>query len=346
MGGIPYEHALFLLKLIISRIYNVLEAVSNGYIHVLDENLNAQYILLSDNLTGLLGREDLKELRKDIAIDLLPKHLFEPADEMETWWECVGQVRIMSFIGDVESAWVRAGQGIFSIPGWLGHYFDHIDATTIQHKKEKAAEWERIMKNLEERKARGEFSFDGGSPTPPAPNKIKTDNILKVEIVSAPEFRIKDADESVVTKGKRKIGLPKFAPTDWSSVSWRFLDQQNVLLSGGKKTSIADYEGLGFSNDKKNAPNRAWRFLLEMAESGGETKTLPTPIPDNIKQLKRQVSDRLKTIFKNDTDPFYDANETKTYKAKFTLIPPDTEAVPKKDDLGIEEFLDGMTDSG
>ena len=339
LRGIPREHALFLLKLIISRIYYILEAVSTGYIHVMDDNLNAKYVLLSDNLSGILGREDFKELKNDLGAELLPKHLFEPADEMETWWECGGQAGIMSFIGDVESAWVRAGQRAFSIPGWLGHYFDHIDATTTQHKKDKAEKWGRIMKNFEERKARGEFSFDGKPPIPPAPSEKKSDNVLKVEIVAAPEFRVRDIDESVVSKGKRKVSLPKFKPTDWSFVSWRFIDDRNVLLGAEKKTVTADYEGLGFSNDKSNSPNRAWRFLLEMAKHGGETEVLGAPIPDTIKQVKRQAADRLKTIFKNDTDPFYDPSETRRYRAKFKLIPPETESEASRDDLGIHEAL-------
>ncbi len=165
---------------------------------------------------------------------------------------------------------------------------------------------------------------------------------LKVEIIGMPEIRTSDTNESVVVKGKKRINLPHFSRTDWAAVSWRFIDERNVLLTGGNKKVSVDYEGLGFSNAKKNTPDKAWFFLFDMAQRGGETQTLPTPIPDKIKQAKQRFADLLRNIFKNDTDPFYDSRESKTYKAKFKLTSPEIEPSTNKDDLGIQEFWEEM----
>ncbi len=161
----------------------------------------------------------------------------------------------------------------------------------------------------------------------------------KIEITAMPELQFRNVEDNSLTKGKKRIHLPKFKPTDWSKISIRFLDEQNVLINTDKKEQVvSDYEALGFADEKRNKPNLAWMFFYGLAQNNGETEPLPTPIPDNIKQQKRQLSDRLKTIFKNDTDPFYDPTETRIYKIKINLIPPQSEN-EEKDKLGVREYL-------
>lgn len=332
--GISYEQALFLIKLVFGHIFRILEAVSTGYIYIVDENLNAKYVLLSDDLNGLLKRKDFEELKKELPPDLLPKHLFEPVDEMDVWWEHGGQSGMMSFIGDIEAAWVRAGQQTFPLPEWLIQYFNDIDNATIQHRKNKATQWEHITKNIEERKARGEFSFEQ-----PQKQEGEKERILKLEISKMPELVIRNAEDNIFTKGKKRIHLPKFKSTDWAKITIRFLDERNVLINADKKEQVvADYETLGFADEKRDKPNMAWAFFRGLAQNNGETRPLPNPIPDSIKQQKKQLSDRLITIFKNDTPPFYDLTEKRTYKIKINLIPPQSED-EKSDKYGTREYL-------
>jgi hypothetical protein len=112
-----------------------------------------------------------------------------------------------------------------------------------------------------------------------------------------------------------------------------------VLINADKKEQVvSDYEALGFADEKRGKPNLAWMFFYGLSQNNGETKPLPTPIPDNIKQQKRQLSDRLKTIFKNDTDPFHDPTDTRVYKIKINLIPPQSED-EKPDRYGTREYL-------
>jgi len=173
----------------------------------------------------------------------------------------------------------------------------------------------------------------------PSVETRKIDITQKMEITAMPEVVFRNAEDSTLTKGKKRIRLPKFKPTDWAKITIRFLDEQNVLINADKKEQVvADYEALGFADEKRNKPNLAWKFFYGLAQNKGETKQLPTPIPDTIKQQKRQLSDRLKTIFKNDTDPFYDPTDTHIYKIKINLIPPQYEG-EEADELGIREHL-------
>lgn len=161
----------------------------------------------------------------------------------------------------------------------------------------------------------------------------------KLELVM-PELKVKMVEESAIIKGKKRIHLPKFKPTDWSKISIRFLDKFNVLITTDKKEMTpSDYEALGFADEKRDKPNTAWTLLYGLSQNNGETGQLGVPIPETIRQHKKQLSDRLKLIFKNDTDPFYDPTETHTYKIKIELIPPQTED-KESDKYKTKEYLE------
>lgn len=168
---------------------------------------------------------------------------------------------------------------------------------------------------------------------------------IRIEISKMPDLNIKNTETNIIQKGKKKIHLPKFKTTDWSKIEMRFLSERDVLITTDKKeVTTADYEMLGFSDDKKNKPNTAWAFLFGLSKSNGETSKLPKPIPDTIRQHKLSIAQKLKAIFNNETDPFYDSAETQTYKIKIKLIPPQVED-EKEDQYGTREYLkDTMTE--
>lgn len=163
----------------------------------------------------------------------------------------------------------------------------------------------------------------------------------KIEITAMPELLVRNTEDTIIAKGKKRIHFPKFNSTEWSKVTIRFLNDRDVIITADKKQVTADYSSLGFADEKQDKPNTAWMFLFGLTKNNGETGILQTPISDIIRQQKRQVADKLKTIFKNDTDPFYDPTESHIYKIKINLIPPQTEDI--KDDLGIQEYLNDTT---
>lgn len=161
---------------------------------------------------------------------------------------------------------------------------------------------------------------------------------LKIEISKIPDLNIKSVEDNVLQKGKKRIHLPKFRPTDWAKITIRFINERDVLITADKKQVQSDYESLGFADDKKKKPNTAWAFLFGLSKSNGETVKLPKPIPETIRQHKTSLAQKLKAIFKNETDPFYDSTETQTYKIKIQLIPPQTDEI-SLDKYGTQEYL-------
>lgn len=156
-------------------------------------------------------------------------------------------------------------------------------------------------------------------------HRFENGDPFKMAITEMPELQVRNIEDTPIPKGKKRVHLPKFSPTDWGKIEWRFIDERHVVITAGKKQVPSDYEALGFKDDKRDKPNTAWALLLRLAQNNGETQQLPTPIPDTIKQHKRQLAERLKAIFKNDTDPFYEAADTRTYRIKIALLPPQTE---------------------
>jgi hypothetical protein len=154
---------------------------------------------------------------------------------------------------------------------------------------------------------------------------LKSDTPIKMEITAIPELRIKNTEESVLVKNKKRITLPKFPRTEWSKVSVHFLSERDILLSDGKDTKPADYKSLGFEDERTSKPDMAWDFLLSVAKGNGETETLLKSERETAKKRKQKVADTLRKIYKNQTDPFDDFFELKKYRALFKIIPPPTE---------------------
>jgi len=167
---LSYAQALFVLKMDVEYISNILEAASTGYLSMTDTELNAKYILLTDNMEDLLGRADLADLK--IKKPDLPEHLYQGPDEMGTWWECGGQATILGFIGDIESVWVRKGQQRFPISIALSKQFFETDEIISKHKKYKAEKWEKLVKNID-----GEQE----SETQPKTQKVLHEHIHRVD---------------------------------------------------------------------------------------------------------------------------------------------------------------------
>lgn len=142
--------------------------------------------------------------------------------------------------------------------------------------------------------------------------------------------------EGAVIKNKKKVVLPKFPPTPWQQISIRFITDEDVLITTPKKQLSSNYESLGFSNDKEKKPNTAWVLLSVIAKNHGEIK-VPKPIPDTLRQQKRQLADQLKLIFRNEQDPFEDVSEVNAYRLKIKL---ETFSEEKPDDpFGSQEYI-------
>jgi len=281
-------------------------------------DLNDAYLFLSDKIEKMLEKLNLEHyeisLYRPFNTDLY---------SAEIEWNGNGDV--MDFRIGPKLSWDAIRPTLYKV---------HSDITKILNLSEEDKEMTNEEKRIEEITtliSQKRIQKENGE-------KKVHDKTMKIEISKMPELNIKNVDDTSIVKGKKKIALPKFSATAWGKVQIRFIDENNVYITADKKTATADYEGLGFRNDKNGKPNTAWKFLLELAKNNGETPVISSPIPDTIKNQKRVLSDRLKTIFKNDTDPFDDFSQSKTYKIKIKLIPPSQDI--KDDKYGIKDYID------
>lgn len=166
--------------------------------------------------------------------------------------------------------------------------------------------------------------------------KKKTNEILERIAVE----KEKNADE-VIRKGKKKIYLPHFGPTNWSKVSIRFISEQDILIDANGTAKPATCESLGFLNDKDKRPNKEWNTILEMAKNNGVWEIL-SPISDKDRARKYKITHFFQKLFKNESDPFRAPPETEHYELKIKLIPPPLEGTSQEnDEYGIDEYVQG-----
>ena len=166
---IPYDQAIFLLKLIFGNMFKILDAIASGPIAMADEDLNEKYVLLYDAFEKLLERPDLKEFKEQVSPDLLPTHLFENWGDLDVWWE-YGNQRLMGFYGDIEKRWILSGRRVFPVIGELGILFDSVDGRVGEHNRLKNSRWNKMLKDVDERRERDEFGFASATPKPEVPD--------------------------------------------------------------------------------------------------------------------------------------------------------------------------------
>lgn len=131
-------------------------------------------------------------------------------------------------------------------------------------------------------------------------------------------LNIKNVEDNVIKKPNKKVTLPKFPRTEWSKVSITFLDERNILLSDSKNTKPTSFEGLACEDSRNGKPDASWKFLLELSITNGQTPTLNKKEREKNKKQKQKITDILRKIFDNDTDPF-EKEVGGIYKAKFNI---------------------------
>lgn len=146
------------------------------------------------------------------------------------------------------------------------------------------------------------------------------DGLLKDYLVNFLDKKRRDRDpqDRNLVRRKNKVSLIGFPRTEWAKVSLKFIDDTNALLSDSRETKPIVPESIGCIDGRNQKTDNAWVFLLSVARGEGSTK--PLRKIDRIAQVKQKqkITDILRKIFKNDTDPF-EAEKGGIYKAKFQI---------------------------
>jgi len=351
---LSHEQALFLLKLITGYIFNLLNAMGSGYVIMTDERLNAQYIMLLDNLNKMLERKDFEEIKNELPEDL-PSNLFEGVDDMDIWWEYGGKSGMTNFYGGIETSWIRTGQQRFPLPKWLVLQFNEVDSVITQHKKAKSDHWSQMVKNIDEMKSKDAFGFEGSDKK----NNYSTQEPIKVQIVGGKMEvgGLQEGLESIVqTKKDNKSKFPYKLPagTNWNNITIKFENNDNVYIQAKQFKHSTNYKEMGFTGGGKDPkPSEAWTFLKVLAKVNGELTIKDPDVKDKYKKQKELLAKSLQSYFSLDYDPFYPYKSSiekqgDSYKIKITLIPlivkdENPDIVEENDDLGIKEHYKKQT---
>lgn len=153
-------------------------------------------------------------------------------------------------------------------------------------------------------------------------------------------------EKNILTKKKRKTTLPQFPRTDWVKVSIKFIDDSNVLLSNSIETKPITPESIGCIDERTQKQDKTWKFFIDIARGNGTTKPSTKKEREKIKKQKQKITDILRKIFQNDTDPF-EVEKGGIYRAKFIIeyienINPSMQT--KKEFLDINEIYGEMTE--
>ncbi len=127
-----------------------------------------------------------------------------------------------------------------------------------------------------------------------------------------------EKEDEILIKNKKKISLPKFPRTEWVKVSITLLDETNILLSDGKSTKPSSFEGMGCEDGRNGKADENWAFLLKLAKGHGQTSPITKKEREKEKKQKQKITDILRKIFQNETDPF-ETEAGGVYKAKFSI---------------------------
>jgi len=140
--------------------------------------------------------------------------------------------------------------------------------------------------------------------------------------------------------GKKIINIDFPEEVKWENVKIKIKDNLKYIQIYYKKKFIKEisYEEIGFNaNKKESKEDRQWALLLILSKLNNtevNNKITPDELSrmltnytkkqinkENIHQIKKKLSEKLKQIFKTEEDPFFDYKEKGFYKTKFELIP-------------------------
>jgi hypothetical protein len=141
---------------------------------------------------------------------------------------------------------------------------------------------------------------------------------LKVVLVEGSAVSVTKTED---TKGpKLPYALPR--GTRWEDVVLKFTDDDHIRILCKGKEHTAHYGEMGLEG-KGGKPSVLWTLLRVLAMHSGELQGSDAKAADRYKKQKQSLSEALENYFDIDFDPFHPFQKTRSYKVKFTILPPD-----------------------
>lgn len=126
------------------------------------------------------------------------------------------------------------------------------------------------------------------------------------------------------------------AGTTWESVYIKFKNNEDVQIKVAGHVHETSFADMGFVDNRTGKPNEQWQLLKLFAIKGGNLPPSSPDAEDKYKKHKQLLSDKLKTYFKIDLDPFKPYDKINGYTIKLNLAP---EKKEKETQNSIEEEM-------
>lgn len=152
-----YKQSLFLIKIYYTKILEILDTFTGGFMTFRDASINHYYTVLNSLADDILNKKEFAELKNDRP-ELFESLIGNIAD-VDVEWE-FGSQNAYDFLGKIEKQYILTGSPVFKFPIEFETLLKNTNDAIAEHKRMKTAQWSQMMKNIDERKAKGEFSFD------------------------------------------------------------------------------------------------------------------------------------------------------------------------------------------
>ncbi|MCM8787534.1 MAG: hypothetical protein NC935_05715 [Candidatus Omnitrophica bacterium] len=107
----------------------------------------------------------------------------------------------------------------------------------------------------------------------------------------------------------------------WEEITIRFLNNNEVLISYRDENFQTNFEEMGFMDKRDKKPKKAWKFLKDLSETGGEITWKSKNASFQGKKHKQILKNLLQDYFRIKSDPFHQYKKESSYKIKIKLIP-------------------------
>jgi len=122
-----------------------------------------------------------------------------------------------------------------------------------------------------------------------------------------------------------------FSDSTWENITITIISNDRLKISDSRNSEIFHYSEMGLSDKRNGEPNRAWKFLLKLADLYTEfgefslksanfnQKTHDQKLINTAKTRVKEIRKALKDATGINDDPFYNYRKIKSYKPKFNL---------------------------
>jgi hypothetical protein len=89
---------------------------------------------------------------------------------------------------------------------------------------------------------------------------------------------------------------PALRPATWEGISIQFISDHRVQITVAQKSYPQTYAEMGFADARNDLPNRAWTFLLTLAQHGGLLSKPPDSRDSKWPLVEKRVQEIRKTL--------------------------------------------------